>query len=211
MGEKATQGCCKLFWTNPGSSTLQNCRCTATYLPSTGQCWKRKDKLSSSIRLASHQAGLDTWSFYCGGWEWGGPTWAETRSLLDNAGHRITRCNVNYASLCRVSWHICQVILLVTVSLELKVKSNACHWSFIHFKVAQLELGPKAIVTDQTQKWHSPIDSNIWIHQCLSTSKSKFCVDTRFRLGDLTWWMARESKDSMLLDFFYDYNDDIYY
>ena len=28
------QGCCELIWTNLGSSTLQNCSCMATYLPS---------------------------------------------------------------------------------------------------------------------------------------------------------------------------------
>ena len=29
-----TQGCCMLFWTNPGSNNLQNSNCLASYLPS---------------------------------------------------------------------------------------------------------------------------------------------------------------------------------
>ena len=92
------------------------------------------------ICLASRQAGLDTKSFYSGGWG-GGCTWAKTRALLDNASHRITRCNVNYASLCQVSQHVCQVTLLVTDSLDLKVQCYAYHWSFFHPEVAQPKLG----------------------------------------------------------------------
>ena len=39
-----------LFWTNPGSSTLQNSICTATYRPSHKPCWASK-KLISNILL----------------------------------------------------------------------------------------------------------------------------------------------------------------
>ena len=35
----------------------------------------------------------------------------------DLAGHRLTRCNVNYASFYYVSWHLSLVILLVIDSL----------------------------------------------------------------------------------------------
>ena len=31
---RTAKGCCALFWTNPGSNTLQNSSCMATYLPS---------------------------------------------------------------------------------------------------------------------------------------------------------------------------------
>ena len=46
----------------------------------------------------SHQAGFDTRSSSLVEIRE-----AETRALLDNAGHRITWCNGNYVSLCQVS------------------------------------------------------------------------------------------------------------
>ena len=75
--------------------------------------WRRPD-----ICLASHQARLNTRSFYSGGCGEGDCTQAEIRVLLDNAGHRITRCNVNYANLGQVSRHVCQLTLLVIDSID---------------------------------------------------------------------------------------------
>ena len=51
---------------------------------------------------ASHQSGFDTrpflsWGFRGGG---GGGGGAKIHALLNNVGHRITRCNVNYERLC---------------------------------------------------------------------------------------------------------------
>ena len=50
----------------------------------------------------------------CGGVHSSRDSWA--------AGHRITKCNANYASLCYVSWHECLVTLLVIDSLNPEVK-----------------------------------------------------------------------------------------
>ena len=54
-----TQEYYMLFWTNPGSNTLQNSSSIATYLPShkpsklikqdMGYCWRSKDKLINNI------------------------------------------------------------------------------------------------------------------------------------------------------------------
>ena len=54
-----TQESCMLFWTIPGSSSLQNSNCTPTYLPShkpskircVGHCWKSKVKLINDVLL----------------------------------------------------------------------------------------------------------------------------------------------------------------
>ena len=52
-----------LFWTNPGSSTLQNCNCSATYLPSHIHAgfWRAKDKLISNILpwTSTHRLSVD--------------------------------------------------------------------------------------------------------------------------------------------------------
>ena len=44
--------------------------------------------------------------------------------MVDYAGYRNTMCNVNYTSLCYVSKHICQVILLVIDSVDPKFKGD---------------------------------------------------------------------------------------
>ena len=57
------QGCCMLFWTNPGSSTSQNSSCTAPYLPSQTiqERWAKytghscKDIFKRDILLWTHQ------------------------------------------------------------------------------------------------------------------------------------------------------------
>ena len=84
-----TQGCYKLFWTNPGSITPWNC-CTATYLPSKKNylskktnktcrhCWRSKDELVIDIffmladqqkfnYISSVQTQDVVWKIF---WEW---------------------------------------------------------------------------------------------------------------------------------------------
>ena len=56
------------------------------------------------------------------------------------AGHRITRCIVNYA--CQVCRYVCPVTLLVIDLQDPKVLCYSSRWSFFHPKVLQPELGP---------------------------------------------------------------------
>ena len=51
------------------------------------------------ICLASHPSEIDTRSFYSEDLGAESFTRVKTHALLDNAGHRINRCDVNYASL----------------------------------------------------------------------------------------------------------------
>ena len=84
----------------------------------------------NGICLTCHQTGLDTRSFYSGSLERGRSFTGRDSWTAELYGHRIIRCDVNYASFCQVFRHVCLMTLLVIASLEPKVKCYACHWTF---------------------------------------------------------------------------------
>ena len=63
---------------------------------------------------------------------------------------------MDYANLCQVSWHVCQVTLLVKASQDLKVYCYACHWPFTHPKKKGMNKY-KRMEHILTELWRQPL------------------------------------------------------